>query len=104
VCRTVNLRDLDSLVPVVRVLPGSPELVPEAHAHDVGHAGERGGHLGEAVHPDVRVEVGVAEEAVAVGVAAAPPGLAHVVVQDHHHVFLAKAAHHGLHLISSPSV
>jgi len=85
------------LVPIVRVLPGPPELVPKAHADDVGDAGEHGGHLGEAVHPDVRVEQGVAEEAVAVGVAAAPAGLAQVVVQDHHHVVLAQAAHHSLH-------
>jgi hypothetical protein len=96
--KTSDMNSFDRLlVPVVHVLPGAPELVPKAHADDIGDAGEHGGHLGEAVDPDVRVEVGVAEEAAAVGVAAAPPGLAQVVVQDDHQVVLAQAAHHGLH-------
>jgi hypothetical protein len=84
------------LVPVVGVLPFPPELVPDAHAHDVGLVGEHSGHLGEAVEPGVRVEVLVLEEAVAVALAAAPPGLAHVVVQDHHQAALAQAPHHSL--------
>jgi hypothetical protein len=78
------------------ILPRASELVPQAHADDVGHVGEDGGHAAQPVHPDVWVEVPVAEEPIAVVVAAAPPRRAHVVVQDHHDVLLPQGVHHSL--------
>lgn len=67
-------------VPVTYVLLWPPELIPKAHADDIGGIPEHGGDTGEPGQPHLRIEVCVAEEAVAVGVAAAPLWLAYMVV------------------------
>lgn len=84
------------LVPIVNILFGASQLVPQAHAHHIGHAFEQGGHPSKALDPNVRTEVLVAKETIAIKAAAAPTRLAYLIVQYNHHIVLPKARYHCL--------
>lgn len=83
-------------VPIVNVLFRSTEFIPQAHGNHSGGPVKNGGHPGQAFDPNVWIKVLVAEEAIAVKVAAAPPRLAYVVVKYHHHLVLSKVGYHCL--------
>lgn len=73
-------------VPVGEVLARASELVPEAHGHDGARPIEERRHQRKPPQPLAGVEELVAEEAIAVELAAAPLRLADLIVQDDHDI------------------
>jgi len=86
----------DLLVPIVHILFGSSELIPQAHTHHISRTIEKCGHLGETQHPQIWVKIFVTEKPITVRITATPPRLGYVVVQYHHHIVIPETFHHYL--------
>lgn len=91
-------------VPVLGILLGPSKLIPEAYPNHIGRAIEHGGHRSQARQPHLWVKILVPEEPIAVELAATPPWLAYVVVQNHHYIVLTQAAHHHLQVFKEVHV
>lgn len=77
--------------PVSHIFFRTSELIPQAHTDHVSDAAEHCGHLSKALNPKVRVKVPVAEEPVAIKVAATPTRLANVIIEYDHHIVVSEA-------------
>lgn len=70
----------DLLEPSLDALSRASKLVPQAHSDHVSYVSKRSRHPGQALDPETRVEVLVAEEPVSIGPAATPTRLADVII------------------------
>ncbi|WVZ22454.1 hypothetical protein V8G54_000998 [Vigna mungo] len=84
------------LVPIVHILFGSSELIPQAHTHHISDPIEKCCHLGQTQQPQIWVKKSVTEKPIPVRITATPPWLCYVVVQYHHHILVSKTFHHRL--------
>ena len=85
-------------VPIIDILFGASELIPQAHANHIVNTIKQCGHPSKALDPEVWVEVLVSKEAIVIRVATTPGGLAHMIIKYDLHIIGSKASHHSLKL------
>ncbi|WVZ17111.1 hypothetical protein V8G54_010093 [Vigna mungo] len=66
------------------------QFIPQTHCHNSRVSIEVFGSQSKAIHPFLRIEMSVMEEAILIIIIAAPHWLTHMVIKQHFHILSSK--------------